>query len=150
MATINATLTTEQFIKVFGDNEHVRDFSPEAVDFILGHVSDSQHSKVCDAEWKDFFIDAAEVTSENLVNDYIHEYKDRPEALLELVNYIDDASDELVNKINDNTELSASELLESVRAELEACNDWIRAAANLIADDKGWHELKGGGFVAIV
>ena len=150
MTTINATLTTEQFIKVFGDTEHVRDFSAEGIEHVLGYVSDSQDSKQCVAEWKDFFIDASEVTTENLINDNKVFLDNNPEQVLELVRDMDGASDELINKIDENEELSASELLASLRSEIEACEGWARAAANLIADDKGWHELNNGGWVGIV
>ena len=141
---------TEQFIKDFGDHELVRGFSPKAIEFILDYVSDSEQSKVCTSDWKAFFADAVELDATNLVNNYIGEYNNSPCSLLELVDHLDDASDELINKIGDNTELSDAELLESVREELEASDDWIRVAANMIADDKGFHELPSGDFVAVL
>ena len=150
MTTIIASLTTEQFIRAFGDNEYVRDFSQEGVEYILSYVSDSQDSKECTADWKSFFTDASEVTPENLINDNKHELKDYPDKILELVCDMDGATDDLINKIDENEDdLSDADLLASLQSEIEGLEGYARAVANLIADDKGWHELSNGNYVII-
>lgn len=149
MANITTTLTTEQFIKAFGDNEYVRDFSAEAVEYILGYIESGQEVKGRSVEWKGYFMDASEVSSKNLVNDNKYQLSDKPELILESVSYMDDASDELIEKIESNEDLSASALLASLSDEIEALGDYERVVANLIADNEGWHELKNGNFIII-
>ena len=150
MTIITAALTTEQFIRAFGDNEYVRDFSKEGVEYILSYVSDSQESKECKADWKSFFMDASEVTPENLINDNKHELKDYPEKILELVCDMDGATEALTDKIDENEDdLSDSELLASLQSEIEGLEGYARAVANLIADNKGWHELSSGNYIII-
>lgn len=59
MATINASLSTEQFIQLHGNDLWVRDFSQEAIEAILSKIEAVQGSDVMD--WKKFFMAAAEL-----------------------------------------------------------------------------------------
>ena len=59
MATINASLSTEQFTKIHGSDLWVRDFSQAGIEAVLSKIEAAQGSDVLD--WKKFFMAAAEI-----------------------------------------------------------------------------------------
>ena len=97
MATINATLSTNEFIKLYGDGQWVRDFSPEGIEAILSEIEESQGSEVLD--WTASFMSASEVDYKTFFDEQLEKFD-----IDDLSNDITDALDYLVEVDDENTD----------------------------------------------
>ena len=88
MANITTKLTTNQFIKLYGDSQYVRDFSEEGVEAVLARFEEYQN----------------DISSE--IMDMVQEFESIPAELLERIENEDElASDDLLKELRGQLEV---------------------------------------------
>ena len=98
MATINAQLSTEEFIKLYGDSQWVRDFSPEAIEAILNEIEESQEGSILD--WTASFMSAGENDYKTFFDEQLDKFD-----IEDLSSEITDALDDLVEIDEEDTDI---------------------------------------------
>ena len=98
MATINAQLTTEEFIRLYGDNQWVRDFSQEGVEAVLSEIEESQEGQILD--WTASFMSASEVDYKTFFDEQLDTFD-----VKELASDITDTLDWLVEVDEEDTDV---------------------------------------------
>lgn len=146
--SIKLELSNEQFIKFFGDNEYVIGFSDEAINIILDRMSDMQDEvdEPCSIGWTGFFSEACEMTADDVYNDYQHNIYDNFEDVVEMARGVD-FEGELNDLIENQDELSDSELLKSLIKQMEENEDYILGAASILAKHNDVIELENESFL---
>ncbi|MBO6224868.1 MAG: hypothetical protein J6N72_05370 [Psychrobacter sp.] len=98
MATINTKLSTEEFIKLYSDNQWVRDFSPVAIEAILTEIEDIQEDECLD--WTSSFMGAGEIDYKTLFEENLDKFD-----IQDLWSEIIDALDGFVEVDDEDTDI---------------------------------------------
>mgnify|MGYP003424514977 FL=1 len=72
MATINSQLTTNEFIRLYGESQYVRDFSPEGIEAVLSEIEDMQEDRTLD--WTESFMSAGENDYKTFFNEQLDKF----------------------------------------------------------------------------
>ena len=91
MATINSQLTTNEFIRLYGESQYVRDFSPEGIEAILSEIEDMQEDRTLD--WTESFMSAGENDYKTFFNEHLDKFD------------IEDLSCEITDALGDSVEV---------------------------------------------
>lgn len=156
MANVRLELTTEQFIKAFGDQDEVKKFSPDAIEAILENMSCWQDGTDGDPDfdWTDSFMEAGELTPKQLCNDYSGEIEDRAYQILHMANLtITGLKPDVEEKLtaftsqHGSNDGEAAELLRELLPEFEAMPEWTNELAKFLAEAKGFDDLPNGNYI---
>lgn len=152
MATIKTELTTNEFIKLYGDSQYVRGFSEEAIEAVLIHIEEIQGEGMDegmdhDNDWTGFFMEAGEHTASSIVSDYSHEIDDLSSEIMDMVQGLESMPAELLERIENEEELASDDLLKELKEQLEALEGWNEGVADIIAESNDITKLDNGDYI---
>lgn len=68
--SIKIEVSVNAFIDMYGQSEFCRSFTLDAQEEILRHIEDLQHESDAVIDWTEVFMNAAEYTAKELINEY--------------------------------------------------------------------------------
>lgn len=144
-------LTTEQFMKLYGDEDFIKGFSPEAIESILATIGDDQQEwGITSISWELLFKRSRELNAATIANSNDECLQDMATDVLEmacstLIGMSSEAYEQLVDQdITDDVEL-----LIKLLPDFRKTNNWDENAAKLIAKYKGYTALTNGNYLML-
>lgn len=146
MATIKTELTTNEFIKLYGDSQYVRSFSPEAIEAILTNIEELNDTE-SDNDWTGFFMEAGEHSAKDIVSDFNHEIDNLSSEIMDMAQELESMPAPILERIENEEELSSDDLLKELKGQLETLEGWNEGVADIIADAINITKLDNGKYI---
>ena len=159
MKTDITELTVEQFLADHGENEHVSEFSHEAVGQILKQfktihqtLSERKDEKrLNQLNWVELFMDAEEFNSKGVLYTLSHEVLYNVDDLIALARTfnLDDHPNANLWLNDMSAELSNNELYELLANDLKKIDGFVDGAAKIIGEKNGMLKLDNGNYLGL-
>ena len=145
-------LTTEQFMKLYGDEEYLKGFSSEAVEHILTYIgNDQQEWGLSSISWERVFEKSREMDVDTIANEGNEILDDMAYKVLDMAtSTLTGLSEEVYEQLTDQDIDDHNELLIKLLPEFRKTKEWLPNVAKFIATAKGYTSLSNGNYLTIV
>ena len=144
MANFKTELTTQEFLKFYRNEPHIRNFSRGAIGIVLARISESQRvNGITDinSNWRKIFVDLRELDANELLLSAELGIPAHASKILEMTRTYDGISAETTEHLKNPNNYSDTILLHSNLSELQAVEGWQEAVADLISEIKGYERM---------
>lgn len=144
MSVFKIDLSTNDFLKFYRNEPHIRTFSRGAIGVVLARISDNQKEKgVTDtnSDWRKIFADIRELDAKDLLLSPTFGISQHATKILEMTRAYDGISDELAENLKNPNNHRDVIVLHSNLSELQNVTGWQEAAADLICAIKGYERM---------
>lgn len=145
-------LTTEQFIKIFGNSEYLEGFSDESIDHILVKACDvqNQSDEPYDIGWSTFFDDARELNASEVADEYSECLNEIAYETLEMAHSsLLGLDDEVYSQLEEQEDVDHTELLIKLMPSFKEAENWENSVSALIASHKDFISLANGNYLIL-
>ena len=150
MISIKAPLSSDDFIKLHSENKHVKPFSKEATEAILANIAELQKEGFDDgSDWEQYFAAADEFTPLELVADHSQGLDEMADDIMTMVQCLSGIPRDLLTRIEDESALSGSELINKLKPELEALDGWGEGVCEVISSLGDAKVLSNGNYIVL-
>lgn len=145
-------LTTDQFIKLFGDSEYLEGFSDDAIDHILnkGCEFQNQTDDPFSISWSTFFDDARELNAIEVTDEYSEYLDEIAYEVLEMAHSsLVGLDNDVYVQLEEREDVDHSELLIKLMPDFTTAENWEESISALIASHKDFISLDNGNYLIL-
>ncbi len=147
--SIKTELTNDEFIRLYGEGQWVRDFSRDGQEAVLDHIESMQDNSDSDydLDWTGYFMAASEYTASDMIADNNgFGIDDHADGLIDIANSIT-FDDGIEKELENDLDLSNDDLWKYLKSTLLANSEFVQEAADLLARHHGLTELDNGHWI---